>query len=65
MAKKIIQCNIKTIDENNHIRFYSINDVHVDSIKFVVDTPEEKKVTPKPKETITKKFKTIIKKKNY
>ena len=57
VAKKILECNIKTIDDKNHIRFWSIKDVDVDSIKFLADKPQEKKVIPipKPKEIITKK----------
>jgi len=64
VAKKIIECSIKTIDDKNHIRFWNIKDVDVNSIKFLADTPKEKKVIlpPKTKETVTKKFKKIINK---
>lgn len=49
MAKKILECNIKCIDDKNHIRFYTIKDVDVNSIKFLESKPEEKKVIPTPK----------------
>ena len=67
MAKRILECNIKTIDDKSHIRFYTIKDVDVDSIKFLADKPQETKSAsfkPKEEKTFGKKFKKIIKKKN-
>ena len=64
VAKKILECNIKTIDDKSHIRIWSIKDVDVDSIKFLADKPKEKKVTPTPKPVVKTfgKIKKIINK---
>ena len=65
VAKRILECSIKTIDDKNHIRFYSLKDVDVDSIKFLADKPKEKKVMSPPKQvtkTFGKKIKKIINK---
>ncbi len=70
MERKIVECNIKTIDDKNHVRIWTIKDVDVDSIKFLADMAKKVKTpspvvtstSPLPKETITN-TKSFIKKK--
>lgn len=63
MARKILECNIKTIDEKSHVHFWSLKDIDVDSVRFLADKPKEKKpIHIIQKGTVTKKIKKIINK---
>lgn len=44
--RKILQANIKTIDDKNHIRFFNKLDIDLDSIVFKCDKPLPDTIVP-------------------
>ena len=61
MPRKIGHLKLATIDEKNHVRYWTQDDIVLDSIVFKADVKKETKNTPK-KET-KKETKTETKKK--
>lgn len=47
--RKILEVQVKTVDDKNHIKIWTKNDVVLDSIKFNIDQPipkVQKKTAP-------------------
>lgn len=63
MVRKILDVRIRTIDEKNHVRNWTANDIDLDSLKFKVDCIEKKKPETK-KEDPKKETKKATKTKN-